>query len=530
MKRQLNLTALLFFLLSSCFAKAENTPEKRLAIVIGNGKYVYAGELENPVNDARSMRDALQGLGFDVYEYENLTQSQLKMAIDDFGTRLKNYSTGLFFYAGHGIQAKGANYLIPVDANIQSEQQIEYDCVQADRVLGFMEAAGSRINIVILDACRNNPFERSWSRAVNGSGLAFMNAPTGSLIAYSTSPGRTASDGSGSNGLYTEALLQNMKTPDITILQMFQNVRKAVSEKSAKQQIPWESTSLTDDFFFITPDIKPEKKDVQAYWLHAEDGFYFYVNNENVAKRSKNTWSDTDLLVYDPVTGITGLLENYDASPLNKNLPVKIIGSGSDIFWRSKDGYYYIYVKGEQIADATAKSSYVNNDLLVYLPATNTTYLLENYTKMSDNKLHPASVLDNADFAFWSKTPEDSYYLYVKGEMIQDRVISAFAGDDLVAWDKQSNISYLLKGYATDKEHDKLRTASVLSYQDNAFWSKRNGAYWLLVKGDAIHDHTTSRWEGSDLYVTDTKTNITYILLNYESAPEDQVHVAMVAP
>jgi uncharacterized caspase-like protein len=226
--------------------------EKRLALVIGNGKYAYSMELANPVNDARAMKQALINVGFDVDEYENLDQGDLKMAIDFFGKKLKQYSVGLFFYAGHGIQSKGSNYLIPVNANLQSEQQVEYDCVQADRVLGQMEAAGSKINIVILDACRNNPFERSWSRSVNGTGLAFMNAPSGSLIAYSTSPGRTASDGSGSNGLYTSALLENIKTPGINILQMFQNVRRTVSSKSEKQQIPWESTSLTNDFFFVS--------------------------------------------------------------------------------------------------------------------------------------------------------------------------------------------------------------------------------------------------------------------------------------
>ena len=134
-----------------------NSTEKRLALVIGNSSYQHSPQLANPVNDARSIRDALQSVGFDVFEYEDINQTEMKQAIDKFGTRLKNYSVGLFFYSGHGIQSKGANYLIPIDANIQSEEQIEYDCVQADRVLGFMEAAGSKVNIVILDACRNNP-------------------------------------------------------------------------------------------------------------------------------------------------------------------------------------------------------------------------------------------------------------------------------------------------------------------------------------------------------------------------------------
>jgi uncharacterized caspase-like protein len=113
-----------------------------------------------------------------------------------------------------------------------------------------MESSGTKVNIIILDACRNNPFERSWTRSSTGKGLAFMNAPRGSLIAYATAPGSTASDGSGNNGLYTSAILESIKIQNINILQIFQNVRNIVTEKSEGQQIPWESTSLTGDFYF----------------------------------------------------------------------------------------------------------------------------------------------------------------------------------------------------------------------------------------------------------------------------------------
>lgn len=226
-----------------------NPTLKRLALVIGNGSYT-GSFLANPENDARAMQSVLLQYGFDVLKYENLSQAQMKKAMDEFGGRLKNYDVGLFFYAGHGIQSKGYNYLIPVDADLKSEEQVEYDCVQADRILALMEASGTDVNIIILDACRNNPFERSWTRSSSGKGLAFMNAPKGSLIAYATAPGSTASDGSGSNGLYTSALLESIKIPKINILQVFQNVRVIVSEKSEGRQIPWESTSLTGDFIF----------------------------------------------------------------------------------------------------------------------------------------------------------------------------------------------------------------------------------------------------------------------------------------
>jgi uncharacterized caspase-like protein len=157
---------------------------------------------------------------------------------------------GLFFYAGHGIQVNGNNYLIPVDARLQDENDVEYDCVRAGRILGKMESAGTRTNIVILDACRDNPFERSWNRGAQGKGLAFMNAPSGSLIAYATSPGTTAADGTGGNGVYTSALLEHIQTPGITIEEVFKRVRTSVRQQSQSKQIPWESTSLEGNFYF----------------------------------------------------------------------------------------------------------------------------------------------------------------------------------------------------------------------------------------------------------------------------------------
>ncbi|MEO1054444.1 MAG: caspase family protein [Bacteroidota bacterium] len=227
--------------------------EKRIALVIGNADYRNGGELKNPLNDARAMAKTLRQLGFEVMTAENTSQADMKKAIDQFGRRMEGYDIGLFYYAGHGIQSKGKNYMIPIEADLQNEQQVEYDCIAADRVLAFMDHAGSRVNIIILDACRNNPFERSWSRSGSGNGLAFMNAPTGSIIAYATSPGNTASDGDGQNGLYTEALLKHMKSPGLTIEQVFKKVRGEVEQRSGSQQTPWESTSLKGDFYF-NPD------------------------------------------------------------------------------------------------------------------------------------------------------------------------------------------------------------------------------------------------------------------------------------
>jgi hypothetical protein len=224
--------------------------EKRIALIIGNNEYRSNAVLKNPVNDARAMDETLQRLGFHTLRYENLGLNELKKAIDAFGKQLFAYDVGLFYYAGHGIQYKGRNYLVPVDVDLSIPQQVEFDCVPAERVLVFMEHSGTLVNLLILDACRNNPFERGWNRSIMGNGLAFMNAPSGSLIAYATSPGSVASDGAFENGLYTGALLRHMATPNITVEQVFKRVRAEIETITNNQQTPWESTSLKGDFYF----------------------------------------------------------------------------------------------------------------------------------------------------------------------------------------------------------------------------------------------------------------------------------------
>lgn len=226
------------------------TKLRKLALVVGCSEYEFAGLLANPLNDASAVKQKLEELGFDVMHFENPNLKELKIGIDDFGTELEKYDVGLFYFAGHGVQVKGFNYLIPVDANLKNERTVEYDCVRVDRILSHLEAAKTSVNLLVLDACRNNPFERSWGRDLSQRGFAVMEAPRGSLIAYSTSPGKTASDGEGANGLYTGVLVSEIKSVNVTITQLFQKVRKSVMEKSKDEQVPWESTSLTADFYF----------------------------------------------------------------------------------------------------------------------------------------------------------------------------------------------------------------------------------------------------------------------------------------
>lgn len=220
---------------------------KRLALLIGNADYQKCSSLRNPVNDARALAAILQELGFTVIRKENLDHNGMKRAIQEFGDQLQNYELGMVFYSGHGVQVKGRNYLIPIDASLAYESDTEYYCVDAGSILAKMEGAKSKVNVVVLDACRNNPFEKSWNRSLDQNGLASMSAPAGTMIAYATSPGTTASDGSGSNGLYTAELLRCLRIPNLKIEDVFKQVRIAVMQKSGNTQLPWESSSLTGD-------------------------------------------------------------------------------------------------------------------------------------------------------------------------------------------------------------------------------------------------------------------------------------------
>lgn len=245
--------ALLFFVLPTYaqdrqLVQQSATVEKRVALVIGNSSYTTA-PLKNPVNDAQDMTAALRASGFDVIHKENLDQNNMKRAIREFGMKIRDGGTALFYYAGHGLQVKGVNYLVPVDAQIQSEEEVEYEMVDAGFVLAQMDSARTRLNIVILDACRNNPFARSFRSATNG--LAEMDAPDGTLIAYATSPGSIASDGAtGRNGLYTRELLKVIGVPNLTIEEVFKRVRISVHGITQGKQTPWEASSLMSDFYF----------------------------------------------------------------------------------------------------------------------------------------------------------------------------------------------------------------------------------------------------------------------------------------
>ena len=240
---------------------ATTLPQKRVALVIGNAAYAIA-PLKNPVNDMHLISGALQRLNFEVIEVADGTQQQMREAISQFGERVEQGGIGLFYYAGHGMQVRGQNYLIPVDANITREGDVQIYGFPADTILSQMGEGSNRLNIVVLDACRDNPFQTA-SRSLK-RGLAQLDAPAGTMVAYATSPGSVASDGDGGNGLYTQELVRQMLTANQRLEDVFINTRLAVESRSGGRQIPWENASLKSRFYFSGGDNRPAAAATEA--------------------------------------------------------------------------------------------------------------------------------------------------------------------------------------------------------------------------------------------------------------------------
>ena len=219
----------------------------RVALLIGNNAYP-SSPLRNAVNDSRDLAAALGEMGFKTIVKENTSRAQMIAALQEFGKALEGAEAALFFYAGHAMQFKDRNYLIPIDAVMGSEDDVTFFSVEVAQVFDRMERSRTRFNFVILDACRDNPFRDAFK--VSATGLAQMGGPSGTLIAYATAPGATAADGFGRNGVYTGHILQNIKVPDMPVEVLFRKVREGVERDTKRLQTPWELSSIKGDFVF----------------------------------------------------------------------------------------------------------------------------------------------------------------------------------------------------------------------------------------------------------------------------------------
>ncbi len=247
------LFTLAFMMLLLALTPAE---AKRVALVMGNSEYTTFSMLPNPVNDARLMEKALREVGFEVTLVLNADQAQMKKAMLAFGRKLrKGVDASIFYYAGHGVQVKGKNYLIPIEASLEDEDEVVVQTIDVNDFLETMESAKSPFNIVVLDACRNNPLNATRG---GGGGLAPVNAPRGSYIAYATAPGAVAKDGDGANSPYTLALADVLKTPGLKLEDVFKKTRQIVLVSTDDKQVPWETSSIVGDFYFRDAEVPGE--------------------------------------------------------------------------------------------------------------------------------------------------------------------------------------------------------------------------------------------------------------------------------
>ncbi|MDR1218643.1 MAG: caspase family protein, partial [Treponema sp.] len=251
--------ALGLLLLPFCLG-ARLEAQQKYALVIGNAAYTRVSPLRNTVNDAADMKAALEGLGFQVELLTNATLRQMADGVDRFARRLgaSPDSYGFFYYSGHGVQSQGENFLIPVDVDIQREADLPYEALHMQRALDYMQDAGNRLNVVVLDACRDNPF--SWARS-GARGLTVTGRqPPGSIIVYATSAGNTASDGGGRNGTFTAELLKNLKTPGLDVSEVFRRTGADVSRISGRKQVPAIYSQFFDTAYFGKAPAAPDAR------------------------------------------------------------------------------------------------------------------------------------------------------------------------------------------------------------------------------------------------------------------------------
>ena len=522
-----------------------STINQRVALVIGNSSY-SAGPLLNPVNDARSMAIALKETGFEVLKYEDVkTLSDMKRIIREFGNRIQNGGVGLFYYAGHGIQVNGRNYLIPTEAEIYREEEVEYESMDVGFVLAQMESARNRMNILILDACRNNPFARSWRSSAQG--LAFINAPTGTLIAYATAPGSVASDGTGENGLYTQELLKQIRQQGLKIEDVFKQVRAAVIAGSNEQQTPWESSSLVGDFYFIEPETEPvtpesitdtpvedsSDPDIDLYrplnltWKARNNQYVVYLDNQDITSETVNAGCGEHLLVYHTTTGRTFYLDYFWTKQDNVVRPGWTLPALSTTFWMSINDKYWFFDTGIDITADTKIASY-DEHKVIFNTKTRQYYWCYKFNEQADGYPRSAVHVASINGTLW-RYDGQYYYLYVEGDQVAARTFAQWRGNDLIVYDEAGSSSYLLADLYNRKDN-MLRSAKIIASNGMIAWKKEYNRYLIYRDGESFAslENTVADVVGDDLMVYDKIYKQTYLLQDWNILNDGQLRDAKI--
>ncbi|MBQ8678226.1 MAG: caspase family protein [Treponema sp.] len=314
---------------------------KKIALIIGNGKYEnQSGELKNPANDANSIENVFERLGIDTIKKVNIGVADFKDSLDDFKNKLSSYEVAIFFFAGHGLQIDGENFLCASDTDFSSENRIKYSSVALNYLLDVLRKSNILTKIIILDACRNNPFDNS-SRAIITRGLAPISAPVGTFIAFATSPGQIANDGTGNNGAFTYSLLQHIETKDLRIEELFKQTRNTLYTLTGGKQISWEHTSLMGDFYFSSSSLTGEFSTSYSE-VALRDGLFDNTKNSEVVR-------------------IINLLKSYNWDRQNQGIH-KI--NATDLSSASIDE---LFVLGRNIYQTGCSTSWTANDYFANL-------------------------------------------------------------------------------------------------------------------------------------------------------------------
>jgi len=324
------------FLFSIPFFLFSQTEEKRLALVIGNSNY-DKGPLNNPVNDALLMAKTLESLDFDVILDTNIAiRGEFLNTIREFGNKRSDYDVAFVYYAGHGIQVGAENFLLPTKVNFETEYDVMDNAVSVQNIMRYLTGMTNQVNILVLDACRDNPFEGNWNktRSLKGGGLAKIPPPTGSLIAFSTDAGNTASDGDGKNSVYCQSLCENMMLENTSLDQVFRNVRSDVLKITNGNQRPVESSQLTGSTFYL--------KSLSSEFLLKKINEYIYSNNYEIADQYINNF------IYNFPESEFGYLKKAQLYQINNKIDIALINYKKAIqINHSLDEIYYCRISNE---------------------------------------------------------------------------------------------------------------------------------------------------------------------------------------
>jgi tetratricopeptide (TPR) repeat protein len=497
--------------------------QRRTALVIGNASY-QDNPLKNSINDAEAMANALKDVGFDVILLENADLKQIENAIDTFHHQLKAGGVGLFYYAGHGIQVDGENYLIPVNAKLDVAEDVRYEAIPVGKVLARMEDAANQMNIVILDACRNNPFARKWRSSQRG--LAPIQSARGALIAFATEPGGVAADGEGENGLYTSFLLKHLKTPNLDVELMFKRVREDLVQATQNKQVPWEYSSLVGDFSFnpvtVAQSSQPNSTTAETYFKQGED----YRNNNQYDKALA---AYTKAIEVNPQyaeayknRGIVYLdLKDYDKAMADNNKAIEVNPQYSNAYNNRGNVYYNLKEYDKAMAEYN-KAIEINPQLfqaynnrgVVYRNLKEYDKAIKDYNKAIEINPQYADAYNNRGVVYLHLKEYDKAMAdYNKAIEINPQYADAY--------NNRGNVYLHLKEY--DKAMADCNKAIEINPQYAMAYNGRGLVYHDLKEYDkAMADYNKAiEVNPQDAYAYNNRGNLYYDLKEYDKAIKD---------